>query len=83
MLTGAQSWCPPLTASTPVEVRGEFTVGRPTDVPEGSPVDVALAVNLGPLPLTPGTRYTWRMAIDGESHPDWVLAFTTRPLPPA
>jgi hypothetical protein len=44
-------------------------------------VDVALAVNLGPLPLAPGTRYTWRMAIDGESHPDWVLAFTTRPLP--
>ena len=63
----------------PVEVRGEFTVGRPTDVPEGSPVDVALAVNLGPLPLAPGTRYTWRMAIDGDSHPDWVLAFTTRP----
>ena len=50
-----------------------------TDVPEGSPVDVALAVNLGPLPLAPGTRYTWRMAIDGDSHPDWVLAFTTRP----
>ena len=45
----------------PVEVRGEFTVGRPTDVPEGSPVDVALAVNLGPLPLTraPATRGGW------------------------
>ena len=63
----------------PVEVRGEFTVGRPPGIPEGSPIDVALAVNLGPLPLTPGTRYTWRMAIDGESHTDWVLGFTTRP----
>ncbi len=40
----------------PVEVRGEFTVGRPPGIPEGSPIDVALAVNLGPLPLTPGTR---------------------------
>jgi len=57
---------------------GIFAFG---DVPEGSPVDVALAVNLGPLPLAPGTRYTWRMAIDGDSHPDWVLAFTTRPQP--
>ena len=38
----------------PVEVRGEFTVGRPPGIPEGSPIDVALAVNLGPLPLDPG-----------------------------
>ena len=53
-------------------------VGRP-GIPEGSPIDVALAVNLGPLPLKPGTRYTWRMAIDGESQTDWVLGFTTRP----
>ena len=43
----------------PVEVRGEFTVGRPPGIPEGSPIDVALAVNLGPCrsrpaPATPG-----------------------------
>ena len=63
----------------PVEVRGEFTVGRPPDIPEGSPIDVALAVNLGPSRSTPGTRYTWRMAIDGDSQTDWVLGFTTRP----
>ena len=69
----------------PVEVRGEFTVGRPPDVPEGSPVDVALAVNLGPLPLTPGpaTRGGWPST--ATATPDWVLAFTTRPprRPPA
>ncbi len=63
----------------PVEVRGEFTVGRPVGVPEGSPIDVALAVNLGPLPLPTGSRFNWKLAIDGESHPDWSLAFTTRP----
>ncbi len=43
--------------SQPVEVRGEFTVAHPPGVPEGSPIDVALAVNLGPIPLAPGTRY--------------------------
>lgn len=65
----------------PVEVRGEFQVARPTTVPEGTPIDMALAVNLGPLPLAPGNRFTWRLAIDGESHTDWALAFTTRPQP--
>ena len=62
----------------PMEVRGDFEVGRPETVPEGSPIDVALAVNFGPLPLEPGTRFMWRLVIDGDSDPDWVLAFSTR-----
>jgi hypothetical protein len=63
----------------PVEVRGEFNVVRPSTVPIGTPIDVALAVNLGPLPLEPGNRYTWRLSIGGESEADWALGFTTRP----
>lgn len=62
----------------PIEVRGDFEVARPEAVPVGSPVDVALAINFGPLPLTLGARYTWRLAIDGHSGEDWVLAFSTR-----
>jgi hypothetical protein len=69
--------------SQPVEVRGEFTVTHPPGIPEGSPIDVALAVNLGPIPLEPGTRFAWRLMIDGESLPGASLAFTTRPRPPA
>ncbi|MGH9101432.1 MAG: DUF6941 family protein [Acidimicrobiales bacterium] len=65
----------------PVEVRGDFQVGRPVGLPEGSPVDVSLAVNLGPLPLSPGRRFAWKLTIDGVSDPDWMLAFTTRPAP--
>jgi hypothetical protein len=65
----------------PVEVRGEFTVSQPQGIPEGSPIDVALAVNLGPLPLAPGTRFAWRLMIDGESLPNASLGFTTRPRP--
>ncbi len=65
----------------PVEVRGEFTVSQPQGIPEGSPIDVALAVNLGPLPLAPGTRFAWRLTIDGESLPGAALGFTTRPRP--
>lgn len=68
--------------SRPVEVRGDFNVGRPSGLPEGSPVDVALAVNLGPIPLAPASRYTWRLTIDGDTEESWTLAFSTRPAAP-
>jgi len=63
----------------PIEVRGDFTVSRPDSIPPGSPIDVSLALNFGPLPLSPGTRYTWRLVIDGETNDSWILAFSTRP----
>jgi len=63
----------------PVEVRGEFTVAHPPGVPEGSPVDVALAVNLGPIPLQPSTRFVWRLTIDGQELAGAQLGFSTRP----
>ena len=37
----------------PIEARGEFTVSQPVGIPEGSPIDVALTVNLGPSPWRP------------------------------
>jgi hypothetical protein len=74
----------PVMVDTPegvqaIEVRGEFQVARPAGVPEGTPTDVALAVNLGPLPLPPGNRFTWHLSVDGESREDWSVSFTTRP----
>jgi hypothetical protein len=69
----------------PVELRGEFSVQLPQGVPEGSPVDVPMAINVGPLPLVPGSRYNWRFVVDGESLPGANVAFATRPAeePPA
>ncbi|MGA2208673.1 MAG: hypothetical protein ABSH30_03465 [Acidimicrobiales bacterium] len=67
----------------PMEVGGDIMVERPPNLREGSPIDVALAVNFGPLPLEAGKRFTWRLTIDGESHPDWVLSFSTRAARPA
>jgi hypothetical protein len=66
-----------------MEVGGDIMVERPANLREGSPIDVALAVNFGPLPLEGGKRFTWRLTIDGESHPDWVLSFSTRSARPA
>jgi hypothetical protein len=65
----------------PVEVSGEFRVSQPPGIPEGSPIDVPLAVNLGPIPLAPGTRFKWRLTIDGEMLPGASVGFTTRPRP--
>lgn len=65
----------------PLEVGNEFHVPQPPGIPEGSPVDFALAVNLGPVPLAPGTRYTWRLTIDGEVLPGASVSFTTRTRP--
>jgi hypothetical protein len=61
-----------------VEVRGDFQVGDPIGVPAGSEIPVNLAVNLGPLPLPPGGRYSWRLTVDGDSREEWTAAFTTR-----
>jgi hypothetical protein len=58
-------------------------VGRPEGIPEGSPIDLPLAVNLGPIPLAPGSRYTWKLSIDGTQDTTWALGFTTRPGVPA
>ena len=35
-------------------INGEFEVGRPAGVAAGTPIDLALAINLGPIPLPPG-----------------------------
>jgi hypothetical protein len=67
----------------PMEVSGEFTVAQPPGIPEGSPIDVQLAVNLGPIPLQPATRYKWRLTIDGEMLPGASVGFTARARTPA
>jgi hypothetical protein len=62
----------------PLQVTGEFEAGRPAGIKPGTPIDSALAVNFGPLPLEGGRRYQWRLSIDGETDEDWTLGFTTR-----
>ena len=62
-----------------IEVRGDFSTTTPEDVPQGTPVDVPIAVNFGPIPLGPSSRFTWRLVVDGESLPGASVSFTTRP----
>jgi hypothetical protein len=55
-------------AQGPVPIANEMTleVGRPAGVAPGSPLDASMAVNIQPLPLSPG-RYEWRLEFDGDS----------------
>lgn len=65
-----------------IKIDGEFETGRPAGLKQGVPLDVALAVNVGPLPLSPDSRFSWRLTVDGQSHQDWQVGFSTRPAPP-
>ncbi len=74
----------PVSFDTPegphfIEVRGDFSTVAPVDLPAGTPVEVPIAVNFGPIPLVGGSRYTWRAVIDGETLPGALVSFTTRP----
>lgn len=71
-----------VTFSTPegdqrMALDGDFEVGRPPGVLEGTPIDLPLAVGLVPLPLEPG-RYVWRITIDGVGNDQWTAGFTVR-----
>ncbi len=67
------------TGEKNLEIPGEFTVGRPHHHIPGTPLDVVYAINFGPLPLKPGSRYVWTLFINDETHSDWRLAFSIRP----
>jgi hypothetical protein len=74
---------PVLYDDQPILVGGQFEAGRPEGLPPGTPIPVPLAINFTALPVEPGKRYVWRMAIDDTSEPDWVLSFRVRDLQPA
>lgn len=60
-----------------VRAEGSFEVGRPAGLTAGSDIDFAFAVQIPPFPVSPG-RYAWRLAIDDDTHEDWVRPFQVR-----
>jgi hypothetical protein len=70
----------PSGESKPLQLRGEFEAGRPAGLKPGTPLDVALALNFGPMPIPPGDRYEWRFSIDGWDEA-WHVGFSTRAAP--
>jgi hypothetical protein len=69
----------PEGTTQPLVIEGSFQVSPAPGVAPGTPIDAHVAINLAPQPaITPGGRYEWRLAIDGETREDWYLAFSTR-----
>ena len=66
----------------PMEVGGDIRVDRPPNLPEGSPIDVALAVNFGPLPLAAGIALHLA-ADDRRGEPAGLGAVLLDPAAPA
>ncbi len=70
---------PTPAGNAPLVISGDFEVGRPAGIPQGTPIDVPMAFNIGPIPLEPDKRYVWKFMIDGNSKDEWQLTFSTRP----
>jgi hypothetical protein len=65
--------------SMPVEVRGDVNVALPDGFDRSLMLPWPIAVNVPGLALEPGKTYQWNLVVDGESNPDWVLPFRSRP----
>ena len=68
-------------ASDPVRLEAQLETGRPAGLKPGTPLDAVMALNFGPLPLRPDSRFQWRLSVNGEYDEDWTLSFGTRPEP--
>lgn len=68
---------PTPTGDQPIVIQSEFEVGRPTGLIVGTPLDLAIGINLAPLPLQPGRRYVWRCLINDEMREE--VSFSVRP----
>jgi hypothetical protein len=61
-----------------LEFRGAFEAEALKDAGENAPGRVSLALNVAPLPLSPGHAYEWRAEIDGIQNDDWSAPFFVR-----
>ncbi len=80
---GQQALLPSPAGPQALVLTGDFEVGRPAGTPEGTPIDLALAVNLAAVPFPADQRLVWKLWIDDDTDEDWELRFTTRPAPAA
>lgn len=72
---------PVLVGDGAVQVDGTFQCARPPGAPPGSRIPVPLAFTFAGLPLPPGQRFIWELAIDDQTNEEWRLAFDVRPAP--
>ena len=69
----------PIGGDIPIAVGGDFEVGRPAGLREGSTLRMPFAISFGPLALPPGQRLVWQLEVDGQRDELWSEPFDVRP----
>ncbi len=73
---------PVMAGDKAISVNGRFEAGRPAGLRAGTPLGVALAINLSALRLKPGIGYSFVLEIDGDSRPEWRCPLFVRDANP-
>jgi hypothetical protein len=68
----------PIGATDPEMFEFGFEVGRPPGVRPGTHMMFPIPANHGPMALPPASHFEWRIMVDGDTHEDWRLPFSTR-----
>jgi hypothetical protein len=64
----------------PLFLQAEVPVAPMPGVKPGTTLTMPVAANLPPQPsIAPGGTYEWRLSINGKTHEDWRVVFSTRP----
>lgn len=63
----------------PVTIAGQFDLAPAVGLKRGTPLVLPAALPIPPFPLAPGGRYEWRLEVNGQTHEDWRIGFSTRP----
>jgi len=66
-----------------IHIEAHIEAGRPPGLPHGAPVRQQMAIGLGPMPLSPGQFYEYRLSIGGKVMDSWLATFFVREAPPA
>lgn len=65
-----------------IEIHGDITPAGLKDPALTTPLVVPLTATLPPFRLPPGQEFRWQLYLDGETRPEWALAFRTTPPEP-
>jgi Family of unknown function (DUF6941) len=64
----------------PLVIQGPLPLVVPPGTKRGTPLTTGVAMNFSPPPPIPaGGRYEFRLEVDGQTHEDWRLGFSTPP----
>ncbi|MEA2273409.1 MAG: hypothetical protein QOI98_2117 [Solirubrobacteraceae bacterium] len=81
---GAPVLVPTDDSDQPLVIEATFDLAPSPGVKRGTPLTMPIAMNLSPPPPIPaGGRYEWRVEVDGETHEEWRIGFSTRHDPEA